>query len=75
MGKNRLSPIGQGSSCPSVLHFVLPFGPETSGSREDSMSKEDSVSMEALGAELALNQTVRQGLALNRTVQGKLIPA
>ncbi|MCK4404860.1 MAG: hypothetical protein KAW02_07190, partial [candidate division Zixibacteria bacterium] len=44
-------PIGQGSSCPSVLHFVprhrrgvegrssgskdtLPFGPETSGSKE-----------------------------------------
>ena len=23
-----------------VLHFVLPFGPETSGSREDSVSKE-----------------------------------
>jgi hypothetical protein len=23
-----------------VLHFVLPFGPETSGSKEDSVSKE-----------------------------------
>ncbi len=26
----------------STLHFVLPFGPETSGSREDSVSKEGS---------------------------------
>jgi len=27
--------MGRGSPCPSVLHFVLPFGPETSGSKED----------------------------------------
>jgi hypothetical protein len=31
----------RGSSCPSVLHFVPPFGPETSGSKEDSVSRED----------------------------------
>jgi hypothetical protein len=39
-------PLNRGTRpiCPPdkgfTLHFVLPFGPETSGSKEDSVSKE-----------------------------------
>ena len=41
MDNNNLSLIGKGSSCPSVLHFIPPFGLETSGSREESVSRGD----------------------------------
>jgi hypothetical protein len=47
----------EGSSCPSVLHFVPPFGPETSGSKEDSVSRED---LRIEGKRFALKDTLDQ---------------